>query len=125
MGGSTVSHSCGAGTVLLLDDGDHRRPAAATEITIGSGLQCRWERSGSGYLPVRLDSHTFGVVGYVADQLATTSASDELMHRYVERDKTPLEHSWEIREALGCLDFASAEPATRDFLEARACVNSG
>ena len=42
------------------------------------------------------------------------------MGRYAERDKTPLEHWWEIRDALGYRDFPSAEQATREFLEARA-----
>jgi len=38
--------------------------------------------------------------------------------RYAGRDKTPLEHSCEIREALGYREFASAEQAAREFLEA-------
>ncbi len=42
------------------------------------------------------------------------------MSRYVERDKTPLEYSWEIREVWGYRDFASVEQATRKSLEARA-----
>ncbi len=61
-----------------------------------------------------------GVVRYVADQVAPAAAVDGPMRRYVEREKTPLEHSWEIREALGYRDFASAEQATREFLQARA-----
>ncbi len=60
-----------------------------------------------------------GVVRYVADQVAPAAEVDGLMRRYMERDKTPLEHSWEIREALGYRDFASAEQVTREFLEAR------
>ena len=61
-----------------------------------------------------------GVVRYVAEQVAPTAETGELMRRYAERDKTSLEHSWEIREALGYRDFPSAAPATREFLEARA-----
>jgi len=61
-----------------------------------------------------------GVVRYVAEQVAPAAETGELMRRYAERDKTSLEHSWEIREALGYRDFPSAEPATREFLEARA-----
>ena len=60
------------------------------------------------------------MVRYVAEQVAPTAETGELMRRYAERDKTSLEHSWEIREALGYRDFPSAEPATREFLEARA-----
>ena len=61
-----------------------------------------------------------GVVRYVAEQVAPAAETGELMRRYAERDKSSLEHSWEIREALGYRDFPSAEPATREFLEARA-----
>jgi hypothetical protein len=60
------------------------------------------------------------VVRYVADQVAPSAEADGLMRRYVERQKTPLEHSWEIRESLGYRDFASAELDAREFLEARA-----
>lgn len=60
------------------------------------------------------------VVRYVAGQVVRAVDADELMRRYVEREKTALEHSWEIREALGYRDFASAEAAARGFLEARA-----
>lgn len=61
-----------------------------------------------------------GVLRYVVDQVAPSVEVDGLMCRYVERDKTPLEHSWEIRDALGYRDFASAVLATREFLQARA-----
>ncbi len=60
------------------------------------------------------------VVRYIADQVAPSAEADGLMRRYVERQKTPLEHSWEIRESLGYRDFASAESDAREFLEARA-----
>lgn len=61
-----------------------------------------------------------GVVRYVADQVVPAAQVEGLMHRYATRDKTPLEHSWEIRDALGYRDFPSAEGMTREFLEARA-----
>jgi len=91
--------------------GDHNR--------VGFGVQVGTVR----FLGVFLSDWTsipVGVVRYVAEQVAPTAETGELMRRYVERDKTSLEHSWEIREALGYRDFPSAEPATREFLEARA-----
>lgn len=61
-----------------------------------------------------------GVIRYIADQVAPAAEVAGLMHRYAARDKTHLEHSWEIREALGYREFASAEEAAREFMEARA-----
>lgn len=37
-----------------------------------------------------------GVIRYIADQVAPAAEVAGLMHRYTARDKTPLEHSWEI-----------------------------
>ena len=51
-----------------------------------------------------------GVVRYVAEQVAPTAETGELMRRYAERDKTSLGHSWEIREALGYRDFPIGHP---------------
>lgn len=106
---------------FFLDDDDRRRvqQRRGDHHRVGFAVQVGTVRFLGAFLSDWTATPS-GVVGYVADQLATTQAGDVLMRRYVERSKTPLEHSWEIREALGYRDFASAEPATREFLEARA-----
>ncbi|MFG1948731.1 DUF4158 domain-containing protein [Nonomuraea sp. NPDC048826] len=47
------------------------------------------------------------VLDVVAGQLGIEDPS--CVKRYTERDKTRLEHTWEIAEAFGLKDFASAE----------------
>jgi hypothetical protein len=58
------------------------------------------------------------VLEYMADQLGVADAS--CVKRYTERDKTRLEHAWEIQAALGLTDFASAEAEVATWLDARA-----
>ncbi|MEU4325302.1 DUF4158 domain-containing protein [Nonomuraea dietziae] len=48
-----------------------------------------------------------GVLDVVAAQLGIEDPS--CVKRYTERDKTRLEHTWEIAKAFGLKDFASAE----------------
>jgi len=109
---------------FFLDDADRRRVQVrrGDHNRVGFAVQMGTVRFLGTFLA---DGTTtpFGVIRYVADQIAPAAqADDQLMHRYAEREKTPLEHSWEIRDALGYRDFASAEPAARDFLESRACT---
>jgi len=106
---------------FFLDDADRRRVRVrrGDHNRVGFGVQVGAVR----FLGTFLADWTMtppGVVRYVADQVAPAAGVEGLMGRYVERDKTPLEHSWEIREVLGYRDFSSAEQETREFLEARA-----
>lgn len=105
---------------FFLDDADRRRVQVrrGDRNRVGFAVQMGTVR----FLGTFLSDWTMtpGVVRYVVDQVAPAAEVDGLMRRYVERDKTPLEHSWEIREALGHRDFATAEEATRDFVRARA-----
>jgi Domain of unknown function (DUF4158) len=49
------------------------------------------------------------VLGYVAAQIGVADPS--CVKRYTERDKTRLEHQWEIAGVHGFASFASAEAA--------------
>ncbi len=57
-------------------------------------------------------------VVFLARQLGVDDPS--VLKRYVDREKTPLEHTWEIRETFGYTDFASRQSGLRNFLDARA-----
>ena len=106
---------------FFLDDADLRRVQVrrGDHNRVGFGVQVGTVRFLGAFLS-DWASAPVGVVRYVAEQVAPAAETGELMRRYAERDKTSFEHSWEIREALGYRDFPSAEPATREFLEARA-----
>jgi len=58
------------------------------------------------------------VVEYLGRQLGVADGS--VVKAYTERAKTPLEHTWEIRQAFGFRDFSAGEPQLRAFLAARA-----
>ena len=110
---------------FFLDDADRRRVQLrrGDQNRVGFAVQVGTLR----FLGTFLSDWTMtplSVVRYVADQVAPAALADGLMHRYAEREKTPLEHSWEVREALGYRDFASAELVAREFLEARAWTRS-
>jgi hypothetical protein len=62
------------------------------------------------------------VVEYLARQVGITDAS--VVKSYTEREKTPLEHTWGLREFLGLREFAGAEVELRGFLSARAWTRS-
>lgn len=104
----------GSGETLEGDRQKRVRKAGALVPHLHAGVQLQ------GAFLSDWASAPVGVVRYVAEQVAPTAETGELMRRYAERGKTSLEHSWEIREALGYRDFPSAEPAAREFLEARA-----
>lgn len=57
------------------------------------------------------------VVEYLADQLGVDDPS--CLKLYGERAQTRLEHTWEIQEALGLVDFASASAELEAWIEAR------
>lgn len=57
------------------------------------------------------------VVSFVAGELGVDAG---LFARYGSRSKTLLEHQWDIRKALGLVEFRDAEAGLREFLSARA-----
>lgn len=64
------------------------------------------------------------MVDYLAAQLGVADPS--VVKRYVERQKTPYEHAWEIREVFGYRDFDDQDAADglREFLDGRAWVHA-
>ena len=88
-------------TLIRRRRGDHSR--------LGFGLQLVTVRYLGTFLTDPLDVPA-GVVGYLAEQLGIEDAS--CVKRYTERDKTRLEHAWEIQRERELRDFA----ATRDDL---------
>lgn len=57
-------------------------------------------------------------VEYLGRQLGVADVS--VVEAYTEREQTPLEHTWEIRQAFGFRDFGEGAPQLRGFLEAPA-----
>ena len=96
---------------FFLDDADLRRVRVrrGDHNRVGFGVQVGTVRFLGAFLS-DWASAPVGVVRYVAEQVAPMAETGELMRRYVERDKTSLEHSWEIREALGYRDFPIGHP---------------
>jgi hypothetical protein len=66
---------------------------------------------------VAIDTVPDTVVVFVADQL---EIDRDVFIAYGGRDKTVLEHQWEIRSVLGLVDFADAQNELVAFLAARA-----
>jgi hypothetical protein len=58
------------------------------------------------------------VVEYLGRQLGIADVS--VVKAYTDRAKTPLEHSWEIRQTFGYVDFAAGAPGLGSFSQARA-----
>lgn len=104
---------------FFLDDAVRQRRHRGDHNRVGFAVQLGTVRFLGAFL-TDWTTTPRGVVQYVADQVAPDADVDRLMSRYMEREKTPLEHSWEIRESLGYRDFGAAEAAAREFLEARA-----
>lgn len=57
------------------------------------------------------------VVEYLAEQLGVDDPS--CLKLYGARGQTRLEHTWEIQEAIGLVDFASARQDLESWIEAR------
>ena len=86
--------------------GDHNR--------LGFALQLVTVRHVGAFLADPLDV-PLAVLGYVAAQIGVTDPSS--VRRYTERDKTRLEHQWEIAGVHGFASFASAEAALVQWLD--------
>jgi TnpA family transposase len=86
--------------------GDHNR--------LGFALQLVTVRHVGAFLGDPLDVPLV-VLDYVAAQLGVADAS--CVKRYTERDKTRLEHQWEIAGVYGFASFASAEAGLVQWLD--------
>ncbi len=86
--------------------GDHNR--------LGFALQLVTVRHVGAFLADPLDV-PLAVLGYVAAQLGVADPS--CVKRYTERDKTRLEHQWEIAGVDGFASFASAEAGLVQWLD--------
>jgi len=104
---------------FFLDDADRRlvERRRSDHTRLGFAVQLGTARFLGTFLADPLEV-PWGVVVYVAAQLGVADPS--VVKRYTERPKTPLEHSWEIREAVGYVDLAAREGQLRAFLAARA-----
>ncbi len=71
-----------------------------------------------GLFPVDVLETPRAVIDYVAAQVQVSDPS--CLKRYSERDKTRLEHQWEIAERYGYTSFAAAEVELGVWLDARA-----
>jgi hypothetical protein len=89
--------------------GDHNR--------LGFGLQLTTVRCIGTFLTDPLDVPTV-VVDYLAQQLDVADPS--CLKAYAEREKTRLEHQWEIAREYGLTDFAAAEPELARWVDDRA-----
>lgn len=104
---------------FFLDDADRELVGQrrGEQNRLGFALQLGTVRFLGTFLPDPLKV-PWEVVEYLGAQLGVVDVS--VVKAYAEREKTPLEHSWEIWQAYGFLDFNGAEAPLRDFLAARA-----
>lgn len=95
--------------------GDHNR--------LGFAVQLGTVRFLGGFLRDPIDV-PWMVVDYLAAQLEVADSS--VVELYAEREKTHLEHAWEIRGAYGYRDFAdpAAAAGLREFMDGRAWTHA-
>jgi hypothetical protein len=105
--------------LFFLDDDDKSLIARrrGDRMRLGFALQLVTVRYLGTFLTDPLDVPTV-VIDYVAEQLAVVDAS--CVKRYTERDKTRLDHAWEIQHAFGLRDFAAARAELSEWVDARA-----
>lgn len=105
--------------VFFLDDEDKRRIARhrGDWSRLGFALQLVTVRYLGCFQTDPLDVPT-EVVDVVATQLDIGDPS--CVKRYTEREKTRLDHAWEIQQAYGLREFATAEAELTEKLEAHA-----
>jgi TnpA family transposase len=98
--------------IFFLDDDDKRRidRHRGSWSRLGFALQLVTVRYLGCFLADPLAVPT-EVVEVVAGQLGIADAS--CVKRYTEREKTRLDHVWEIQQACGLRDFASGEAECR------------
>jgi TnpA family transposase len=94
--------------VFFLDDEDKARAERrrGEHMRLGFALQMVTVRYLGCFLTDPLDVPA-EVLDVVAGQLGIADPS--CVKRYTERDKTRLDHAWEIQDAVGLKDLASAQ----------------
>jgi len=104
-----------------LDDEDRRLIAARRRDynRLGFTLQVVTVRHLGMFLPDPLDVPP-KLVEYLAEQLGIEDPS--CVKRYSDRDKTKLEHAWEIQREYGLKPFADVEPELRAWIADQAWV---
>ncbi|GLY66522.1 transposase [Amycolatopsis taiwanensis] len=85
---------------------------------LGFCLQLMTVRYVGRFLDEPLDGVPVELVDYLAEQLEIADAS--CVKAYAERDKTRLEHVWEIRDADGWHEFSEVEVELGEWVEGRA-----
>lgn len=105
--------------IFFLDDEDKRRidRHRGSWSKLGYALQLVTVRYLGCFLSDPLAVPT-EVVDVVAAQLGIADPS--CVKRYTEREKTRLDHAWEIQQACGLRDFASCEGKLAAKLDAHA-----
>jgi len=105
--------------VFFLDDDDKARAGRrrGDQMRLGFALQMVTVRYLGCFLTDPLDVPA-EVLDLVAGQLGIADPS--CVKRYTERDKTRLDHAWEIQEAFGLRDFTSGEAELTAKVAARA-----
>ena len=98
-----------------LDDEDRRLVAARRRNynRLGFAVQLVTVRHLGMFLPDPLDVPP-ELVDYLAEQLGIDDAS--CVKRYTDREKTKLEHAWEIQRAYGLTSFADVEAKLRVWI---------
>jgi hypothetical protein len=104
---------------FYLDDADKARIARrrGDHNRLGFALQAVTVRFIGTFLTDPLDAPA-EVLDYVAEQLGIADPS--CAGRYTEREKTRMEHAWEIQREYGLRDFADAEQELAEWIDARA-----
>jgi hypothetical protein len=99
--------------VVVRRRGDHNR--------LGFGLQLAMVRALGTFLVDPVDVPT-AAVDYVAGQLGVADPS--CLKAYAQREKTRLEHQWEIAREFGYREFAGAEPALVRWIDDRVAMST-
>ncbi|MEU8359752.1 DUF4158 domain-containing protein [Nonomuraea sp. NPDC048882] len=105
--------------VFFLDDADKALIAKRRggHLKLGFALQLGTVRFLRTFLTDPLDVPT-EVMDFVAEQLEI--ADPLCVKHYTEREKTRLDHTWEIRRVFGLRDFAEVEDELTAWVDARA-----
>lgn len=102
---------------FFLDDVDRAwiEPKRREHNKLGFAVQLATVRYAGRFLDDPLDGVPVELVEYLAEQLQIGDPS--CVKSYGERDKTRLEHLWEIRQADGWQEFSEVEAELGEWVE--------